>query len=76
MQRGPDRDLTFVELHYPNLKPRPHRGGHEKKKKTKRSKRTKDPLPLSLSLGDDPTSPAIPARHSPVFAIALELHIN
>ena len=29
MQRGPDRDLTFVELHYPNLNPRPHRGGHE-----------------------------------------------
>ena len=31
MHRGPDRDLTFVELHYPNLKPRPHRGGHEKR---------------------------------------------
>ena len=30
MQREPDRDLTIVELHYPNLKPRPHRGGHEK----------------------------------------------
>ena len=29
MQREPDRDLTVVELHCPNLKPRPHRGGHE-----------------------------------------------
>ena len=31
MQREPDRDLTIVELHYPDLKPRPHRGGGTKK---------------------------------------------